>query len=368
MVTPGYPSKNNPYYPFVGLLCEEFAKQGKSVTVVCPQSLFSKLKRLAKPRPIHCVEDGNGLVDVYRPYYFTLPYQYKRINNYLFRKCLSLFLKSSNNQFDVYYCHFWQAGYNAYRCIKGTGKPLFVATGESEIGKMYEMKNDNRSFCNYLKGVVAVSTKNRDDSIAMGLTTTEKCKIIPNAVSSELFHKLNQTECRKKIGASQKDFIIIFVGWFIERKGPQRVANAIKKVGGVKSVFIGKGEQEPQCDDIIFKGPLPHEEIPVYLGAADVFVLPTQHEGCCNAVVEAMACGLPVISSNRSFNWDVLDETNSIMVDPDNVDDIASAIKELRDNKSLRETLSKGALKKAEKLTIENRARAIIEFMETMKY
>ena len=107
VVTPGYPSKKNASYSFVGQLCEEFASQGKSVTVVCPQSVLSLIKHKHAFRHVHCVGDGNGLVDVYRPYYITIPYRYKRINNFLFRLCLSRFLKKSKKRFDVYYCHFW---------------------------------------------------------------------------------------------------------------------------------------------------------------------------------------------------------------------------------------------------------------------
>ena len=132
-----------------------------------------------------------------------------------------------------------------------------------------------------------------------------------------------------------------------------------------EALFIGKGEQEPHCDNILFKGALPHDQVPLYLNAADVFVLPTLHEGCCNAVVEAMACGLPVVSSNLPFNWDVLDDTNSIMIDPNNIDEIAAAILTLRDNNNQRKALSKGALLKASSLTIDQRAEAIVEFMES---
>ena len=72
-----------------------------------------------------------------------------------------------------------------------------------------------------------------------------------------------------------------------------------------------------------------------------------------------------VISSNLPFNWDVLDETNSIMIDPNNIDEIAAAILTLRDNHDQRKALSKGALLKASSLTIDQRAEAIVEFMES---
>ena len=75
--------------------------------------------------------------------------------------------------------------------------------------------------------------------------------------------------------------------------------------------------------------------------------------------------GLPIISSNRSFNWDVLDESNSVMVDPTSIDEIASAIQELRDDVEKRERLSKGSLERAKSLTIEKRAEAIIGFMRS---
>ena len=135
----------------------------------------------------------------------------------------------------------------------------------------------------------------------------------------------------------------------------------------IKIIFIGKGQEETDCKGIIFKGALPHDEIPRYLNCADAFVLPTLAEGCCNAVIEAMACGLPIISSDMEFNWDVLNADNSIMVDPENVDEIANAIAELRDNSEIRKEMSKVALHTAANLTIRIRAEKIAEFMEEAK-
>lgn len=365
VITPDYPYKSESVYPFVQNLCEAFVKQGYDVSVVVPQSITSALLHRIKLRPKKRVDTiaGRSIV-VYQPYYFSVSFKHHLINNFLIRRCLKRFFSKNKLHPDFVYCHFWNSALVALPFAKANNIPLFIATGESNIAKMFSMKYGYQELNDYVKGVICVSSKNKDESIKLGLTTEDKCRVFPNAVNAELFHKQNRTACRKKLGFSQDAFIIAFVGWFIERKGPKRVAEAIDKVGNVNSVFIGKGEQDPHCDGILFKGALPHEEVPTYLGAVDVFVLPTQNEGCCNAVVEAMACGLPVISSNLPFNWDVLDDSNSIMVDPNNVEEIAEAIRILREDKELRQKLANGALKKVESLTIEKRARAILNFME----
>jgi glycosyltransferase involved in cell wall biosynthesis len=100
-----------------------------------------------------------------------------------------------------------------------------------------------------------------------------------------------------------------------------------------------------------------------YLNAADVFVLPTLGEGCCNAIVEAMACGLPIISSDRPFNYDILNADNSIMVEPENIEAIAAAIHSLYIDSCKRQRLSEGSLLISNNLKLENRARRICEFI-----
>jgi glycosyltransferase involved in cell wall biosynthesis len=212
-----------------------------------------------------------------------------------------------------------------------------------------------------------VSTKNKEESISLGLTTGDRCFVKPNAVNSRLFRKLDKVECRRKLGFPQDAFIISFVGAFIERKGANRVAAAIRQLTdkSVHSIFIGQGDVDPICDNILFKGALRHEQIPEYLCASDVFVLPTLKEGCCNAIVEAMSCGLPIISSNLSFNWDVLDDTNAVLIDPMNINAITDAIVKLRDNRQIVQTMSKMSLDKALSLTIDKRGEAILSFIKS---
>ena len=216
----------------------------------------------------------------------------------------------------------------------------------------------------FVRGVISVSTENRDDSVSQGLTSGDAAIVVPNAIDETLFRKLDKNECRKRLSVAPTDFVVAFTGAFIDRKGPLRVAEAVAMVPGVKSFYIGKGEQKPQGDGIVFCGQLPHNEIPVYLNAADVFVLPTKREGCCNAIVEAMACGLPIISTDRRFNDDILNGKNSIRVDCENIEQIAQAIKTIKGSPRLRQAMSEESLRIASTLTIDKRAAKIIQFME----
>lgn len=171
---------------------------------------------------------------------------------------------------------------------------------------------------------------------------------------------------RKKYGFPQDAFIIGYTGNFTESKGVLRVVEAVNKLqnNNIKLVLIGGGKLNPRSENIIFKGRLPHDEVPLMLSTCDIFVLPTKNEGLSNAIVEAMACGLPVISSAKEFNYDILTKENSILIDPDNIDEISESINFLINSDEDRKKLASGALKTAKELSIEKRAQLILEWME----
>lgn len=368
VISYSYSDERRTSYAFVAQLVEQLARMKHNCWVIAPYSIVANRRFHATKEVIRHEEQGT--ITILRPNYISLSKLEicgKRISWVMHEWAVKRALKWLPCKPDVIYGHFWERAHEGFHYAKKNRIPLFVATGESEISRMISKWNDKKDFCNYVSGVICVSQKNKKESIELGLTDENKCIVIPNAVNAEVFHKLDKASCRQKLRISEDDFVVAYVGWFIERKGATRLAEAIKRIGsggsGVKSFFIGKGEREPLCDGILFKGFLPHEQVPLYLGAADCFVLPTLHEGCCNAVVEAMACGLPVISSNLPFNWDILNEDNSIMVDPNNVDEIADAITTLRDDPNKRAILAKGALSTASKLTIDKRTEKILSFI-----
>lgn len=371
VVSPDYPYKEEYVYPFVQNLCNELARQGYTVVVLSAQSITSAIIHNKKIRPKERQEEvGTSKVSIYQPITVTFPYRFWRLYNYMTRWGTMKFLKKMKFKPDIVYCHFWRSAYLVLPYIKHTNLPLFVATGEGALFKIADVLGtpEYLEISKYLSGVISVSKNNKDISSEIGILGQQDCLVAPNAVDNNLYHKNNKDYLRDKYNYSKTDFIVAFIGAFNERKGSLRLSKAIDKVGNVKSFFIGgAGEsalEGPKCEGILYQGKLPHDVIPDYLNMADIFVLPTLNEGCCNAIVEALACGLPIVSSDRPFNYDILNKTNSILVDPMNINEIADAIRMLKENSMLRARLSEGALNTAKDLTINRRATKIMDFIK----
>ena len=81
-------------------------------------------------------------------------------------------------------------------------------------------------------------------------------------------------------------------------------------------------------------------------------------------VPEAMACGLPIISSDLPFNDDILDKTNSLRINPTDIEAIKQAISRLKNDASLRHRLAEGAALKAQTLRIDQRVKRIIDIIQ----
>ena len=263
---------------------------------------------------------------------------------------------------DAYYGHFWHNGYSLFKAIGKTKRPLFIATGESTI----HFKTNDTSFKDYVSGVISVSSKNSSESIEKGLTTQDRIILLPNSIDSNEFYHMDKQTCRKELGLPIDKFIVAFVGNFSERKGVMRLANAIDKCDDneIGVIFLGRPtETIPSCNGILKCGFVEHQNIAKYLNASDVYVLPTLAEGCSNSIVEAMACGLPIISSDLPFNYDILGSSNAILVDPMDINAIANGIMTLKNNHKELEAMSANYLEKARGLNFEVREKKILSFI-----
>ncbi|MEW6602336.1 MAG: glycosyltransferase [Nitrospirota bacterium] len=372
VITSNYPSKSLPSYgTFVRQLVLGMARIGAKCSVISPASVFQR--RYGKFDPEISIDNsaqGNP-VTVFRPRYLSyssrqlLCYNTGRMTQKSFERAALRTLLQIKVPPSVLYGHFlYPGGGTAVRLAKGLGIPSCVAVGESSLWTLEPMGFDRarRDFREVSK-IVAVSTALRRSLTDRLGIPEEKITVLPNGTDLGQFYPRNRGNLRKRLGFSEKKFIIAFVGHFDERKGPHRLLTAVSGMEDIGLLFIGKGPALLEGKNILFKGVLDHVRVPDMLSAADIFVLPTLAEGSCNAIVEAMACGLPVVSSRGDFNEDILDDDVSLRVDPLNIGEIRKAIVTLRDNRKLREVMSRKAAEKAKVFDINVRAQRIVDWI-----
>ncbi len=373
IITSSYPSVTNPVYTFLDNLVCAFADLGIQCTIISPNSISSNILGRTERKPVkwNKVTTNGNKIEIFSPNYIS--FSNKKLLRYnTANLTLNCFKRVVQNEFirlqkrpDVLYGHFLiPSGLTAAYLGEVYNIPSFFAFGEDSTDHFSQLGNKKISrMLKNITGIISVSSENKKKLIDLGVISSEKIGVFPNAINSNIFYKRNKAEMRRKFGYSQDDFIVAFVGTFDQRKGSLRLSKALERLKGVKSIFIGNGSDIPTCNGILHIGKVPYEIIPEMLSAADVFVLPTLSEGCCNAIIEAMACGLPIISSNLPFNDDILWDDNSIRIDPMNIDDIRNAISLLKEDQQMRENFSKASLKHAASLNIEKRAKNILEFM-----
>ena len=162
--------------------------------------------------------------------------------------------------------------------------------------------------------VIAVSGALKAEVVALGIPA-EKVRVIENGIDPVLFQPVDRTEARRALGLPKYGPLLVSVGTLSERKGFHLVVEAVARLGvrwpTLRFAIVGgdgaEGAMETGlrqlaarlkiADRVVFAGPRKPEELAAWYGAADLFVLATAHEGCPNVVLEALACGTPVVAT-----------------------------------------------------------------------
>jgi glycosyltransferase involved in cell wall biosynthesis len=151
-----------------------------------------------------------------------------------------------------------------------------------------------------------------------------KFSAISNGVDCDRFSPVDKREARKALSLPQKGKIIISVGALVERKGHHRIISVlpelIRKYPDLLFLIVGgpsaEGDYTYHIEKLIKKlnieahvklaGIVCQKNLNLWLSASDIFALATQYEGWANVFLEAMACGLPVVTSNVCGNPEVV--------------------------------------------------------------
>ena len=239
-----------------------------------------------------------------------------------------------------------------------------VALGESSF-EHYErhiglprMREDLAGFAK----VVAVSEATRERCIERYGASEDSVSVFPNAAAQH-FRPRPRDEMRRQLGLPAGKPIVAFLGHFGHNKGPDRVLRAIEARKDIGAIFVGSGPIELIGPQVLFAGAMQHEQVPLWLSAADILVHPSLAEGSSNALREAMACGLPVVASRTRSNLEFLDSSVGMLVDPLDVDEIQRAIVALIDDPDRRQAMGHAALKKSTKEASSDRARSILDWI-----
>lgn len=227
--------------------------------------------------------------------------------------------------------------------------------------------------------IITISDNTKNDILKMTNIPPEKIKTIYLGVDRQ-FSPLNRSVC-KKIGEKYniKTPYILFVGMLEPRKNIIGLLHAyalLKDKKGHELVIVGK--KGWKCDEIFdtvkelglqtvvrFLGYVPDEDLPALYSAATCFVYPSFYEGFGIPILEAMACGCPVITSNNSSMKEIAGNA-ALLIDPANKEEIKEAMELILSHKKEQQRRRRAGLLQVKKFCWETMAKQTKELYASL--
>lgn len=303
----------------------------RSLVVVSPQPWFpgQSLIRRCKPgyRPAAPAIETQQGITVYHPCFLSLPGVLRRLDGWSMAFATYFLMRRLRREgarlIDAHFAY--PDGEAATRLGRWLGLPVTVTLRGTEVPH-----SRNPALRPRLVRVLADATRvfSVSDSLRrlaheLG-ASPEKTEVVGNGVDTHVFHPVDRTEARRRFALPEPARVLISVGGLVERKGMHRVIDCLPGllenhpdlhylvVGGASPEGDMRADLEAQAARlgvsarVHFLGAMLPAELKWPLSAADVFVLSTRNEGWANVFLEAMACGLPVISTDVGGNAEVV--------------------------------------------------------------
>lgn len=217
------------------------------------------------------------------------------------RRCLSRLIAEgfTFDAIDAHYLH--PEGIVALRLGQHFGKPVVLTARGSDVSLLPRYRGPRRAILCAMHGaaaLIAVSAGLKDGMVELG-APAEKITVLRNGVDLDLF--------RPGPPRAPGPPILLSVGLLIPRKGHDRIIAALPELPGFHLCILGEGPERGRleaqaralgvADRVRLPGAVPHPELAAHYAAADALILASSREGWANVLLEAMACGTPVLAS-----------------------------------------------------------------------
>ena len=323
------------------------------LTVVAPVPWFpfQALLRRWKPhfRPPAPAVDMQEGIEVQRPRFLSVPGAFKWLDGWFMAvSCLPTLLRLKRGfGCNVVDAHFaYPEGYAATLLGRWLHMPVSITMRGTEVPIARDPRRRRRMIKALQRAtrIFAVSDSLKRHAVILGVAG-DKILVVGNGVDTAKFHRLDRRAARQGLGLPLDAPVLVSVGALVERKGFHRVLECLpalrRRFPGLRYLVVGgagpEGDWSAQLrksvsdlglqDCVVFLGALAPEELNVPLSAADLFVLATRNEGWANVFLEAMACGLPVVTTDVGGNAEVVANANlGILVPFGDPDRLAQAI------------------------------------------
>ncbi|POZ92382.1 glycosyltransferase family 4 protein [Petrotoga halophila] len=222
-----------------------------------------------------------------------------------------LFDKIRGNEFDIIHAHGMYeppAGLVAKLLSQKLNIPYVVTCHGSDIN--LAMPKAKELYVDVLENaakVIFVSNALLNKAKSFGYAG-ENSVVIPNGIEPDIFKPLDKEKIKKELGLSKK--VVGFVGGLKEVKRADKLPEIFSYISSIydaEFLVVGDGELrkdiEKECKkrrlQVKFVGSVSHEDVPYYMNAMDVMILPSRNEGFGAVVIEAQGCGVAVVGSSN---------------------------------------------------------------------
>jgi glycosyltransferase involved in cell wall biosynthesis len=251
--------------------------------------------------------------EVFHPRYLQIPRVGMRVQpdslaNAILRELRRM--KLGANAFDVIDAHyFYPDGVAAARVAKVLQRPLVISARGSDINLIGDMPVPRLRMleaARSARALIAVSGALAKKMEAMGMPG-DRLQVLRNGVDMEAFAPHPRAGARRRMGLAEAGVLVLGVGNLVAEKNFELLINAVAQMPDVRLLFVGQGPHAGALHALAdavapgrveWRDNMPQTELRYAYAAADVLGLPSLREGWPNVLLEAIACGTPVIAAD----------------------------------------------------------------------